>query len=45
MAPHLQGGALLFGPVRGRPLWRAERAITNEKFILQNYMYIHTFVL
>ncbi len=32
MAPHLQGGALLFGPVRGRPLWRAERAIASKKY-------------
>ena len=34
MAPHLTGGALLFGPVRGRPLWRAERAIAQEKLLL-----------
>ena len=30
IAPHLQGGALLFGPVRGQPLWRAKRAITSK---------------
>jgi hypothetical protein len=42
MAPHLQGGALLFGPVRGRPLWRAKRAITKENLFCKiTCIYIH----
>jgi DNA-binding MarR family transcriptional regulator len=41
MAPHLQGGALLFGPVRGRPLWRAERAIAYKKYFCKFDVYTY----
>lgn len=45
MAPHLQGGALLFWPLRGRPLWRAERAITHKNLFCKLHVYTYICIM